>query len=424
MYVYGKNVAKELISNKRKITRAYLSKNMIGSEIENELKNFNTKITYLEKYEMDKLESGNHQGVILQIPDFKYLSINDMIDNMPENPFIVILDHLEDPHNFGAIIRTCEASGVDYILIPKNRSVRVNSTVMKTSVGALDNVKIVEVTNINNTIKLLKKHGIWIIGTDMENSVPYNKIDYTVPIALIIGSEGFGISNLVSKNCDFIASIPMYGKINSLNASVAAGIMIYEVVRQLYMVCEDNEDAVSTIFKKYEPVIDYYARKYVKLVDGKGLDYNDLYQEGLIGLDSAIKTYKDQKNIKFSTFAFVCIKRKIMSAIRKANRKKHSILNESYSIDYKLDDNNSFDNLISNNERSIEDLLVGKEQAVFFNKKIEECLTKFEKQVYELKVYGFSSEEISKTLNKTMKSIESVLFRIRVKLRKILKEIN
>lgn len=192
----------------------------------------------------------------------------------------------------------------------------------------------------------------------------------------------------------------------------------------LYMVCEDNEDAVSTIFKKYEPVIDYYARKYVKLVDGKGLDYNDLYQEGLIGLDSAIKTYKDQKNIKFSTFAFVCIKRKIMSAIRKANRKKHSILNESYSIDYKLDDNNSFDNLISNNERSIEDLLVGKEQAVFFNKKIEECLTKFEKQVYELKVYGFSSEEISKTLNKTMKSIESVLFRIRIKLRKILKEIN
>lgn len=232
MYVYGKNVAKELISNKRKITRAYLSKNMIGSEIENELKNFNTKITYLEKYEMDKLESGNHQGVILQIPDFKYLTINDMIDNMSENPFIVILDHLEDPHNFGAIIRTCEASGVDYILIPKNRSVRVNSTVMKTSVGALDNVKIVEVTNINNTIKLLKKLGIWIVGTDMENSVPYNKIDYTVPIALIIGSEGFGISNLVSKNCDFIASIPMYGKINSLNASVAAGIMIYEVVRQ------------------------------------------------------------------------------------------------------------------------------------------------------------------------------------------------
>lgn len=232
MYVYGKNVAKELINNKRNIISAYLSKNMMGSEIEKDLKNINTKITYLDKYEMDKIESGNHQGVILQIPDFKYLNINDMINNMPENPFIVILDHLEDPHNFGAIIRTCEASGVDYILIPKNRSVRVNSTVMKTSVGALDNVKIVEVTNINATIKTFKKLGIWIVGTDMENSISYNKIDYTVPIALIIGSEGFGISNLVSKNCDFIASIPMYGKINSLNASVAAGIMIYEVVRQ------------------------------------------------------------------------------------------------------------------------------------------------------------------------------------------------
>ncbi len=232
MYVYGKNVAKELINNKRNIISAYLSKNMMGSEIEKDLKNINTKITYLDKYEMDKIESGNHQGVILQIPDFKYLNINDMINNMPENPFIVILDHLEDPHNFGAIIRTCEASGVDYILIPKNRSVRVNSTVMKTSVGALDNVKIVEVTNINATIKTLKKLGIWIVGTDMENSISYNKIDYTVPVALIIGSEGFGISNLVSKNCDFIASIPMYGKINSLNASVAAGIMIYEVVRQ------------------------------------------------------------------------------------------------------------------------------------------------------------------------------------------------
>ncbi len=232
MYVYGKNVAKELINNKRNIISAYLSKNMMGSEIEKDLKNINTKITYLDKYEMDKMESGNHQGVILQIPDFKYLNINDMINNMPKNPFIVILDHLEDPHNFGAIIRTCEASGVDYILIPKNRSVRVNSTVMKTSVGALDNVKIVEVTNINATIKTLKKLGIWIVGTDMENSISYNKIDYTVPVALIIGSEGFGISNLVSKNCDFIASIPMYGKINSLNASVAAGIMIYEVVRQ------------------------------------------------------------------------------------------------------------------------------------------------------------------------------------------------
>ena len=168
----------------------------------------------------------------LAIPDYEYLSEQDMLSNMPDKAFIVILDHLEDPHNFGAIIRTCEAAGVDYIIIPKNRSVSVNSTVMKTSVGALENVKIVEVTNLNNTIKKLKANGVWVVGTDLENSVSYDKIDYNTSIALIIGSEGFGMSNLVKKNCDFIANIPMYGKINSLNASVAAGIMIYEVVRQ------------------------------------------------------------------------------------------------------------------------------------------------------------------------------------------------
>lgn len=232
MYVFGKNVAKELINNRRDIKKVYLSKNNIGSEIEKSLKELNVNISYLDKKELDKLEKGNHQGIILEIPDFKYLSEDDMFLNLSENPFIIILDHVEDPHNFGAIIRTAEAAGVDYVVIPKNRSVRVNSTVMKTSVGALDNVKIVEVTNINNTINKLKKNGIWIVGTDMDNSVFYDSIDYTIPIALIIGSEGFGMSSLVKKNCDFIAKIPMYGKINSLNASVAAGIMIYEVVRQ------------------------------------------------------------------------------------------------------------------------------------------------------------------------------------------------
>lgn len=232
MYVFGKNVAKELISNNRKIRKAYLSKNIIGTDLEQELKALNVKISYLNKNELDKLASGNHQGIILEIPDFSYLDEKTMFLNMPSNPFIIILDHIEDPHNFGAIIRTAEASGVDYIIIPKNRCVKVNSTVMKTSVGALDNVKIVEVVNLNNTIKKLKENGVWIVGTDMENSSCYDEIDYKVPIALIIGSEGFGMSSLVKKNCDFIARIPMYGKINSLNASVAAGIMIYEVVRQ------------------------------------------------------------------------------------------------------------------------------------------------------------------------------------------------
>ena len=194
----------------------------------------------------------------------------------------------------------------------------------------------------------------------------------------------------------------------------------------LYMVSESNELASETIYKKYESVIDYFAKKYSRLVEGKGLDYNDLYQEGLIGLDSAIKSYKDQKDIKFCTFAFVCIKRKIISAVKQANRKKHKILNESYSIDYTNDedDKNGFKNIIYDKDSSIEDLLVSKENAESFNKMLQKELTYFEKQVYTQRLYGLNYEEISKNLGKTPKSIECALFRIRIKLRDILSKIN
>ena len=232
MYVYGKNVAKELIRNNKKITKAYLMNDFKDDEILDGLKKYNVPTKYMDKKSLDRIDDGNHQGIIIEIEDYKYIEEKQMLNNLPENPFIVVLDHLEDTHNFGAIIRTCEAAGVDYIIIPKDRSVKINSTVMKTSVGALDNVKIVMVTNLNNTIKNLKQKGLWVVGTDMEDSVLYDEIDYTIPICLVIGSEGFGMSNLTKKNCDFIARIPMNGKINSLNASVAAGIMIYEVLRQ------------------------------------------------------------------------------------------------------------------------------------------------------------------------------------------------
>lgn len=194
----------------------------------------------------------------------------------------------------------------------------------------------------------------------------------------------------------------------------------------LYMISDSNEQASETIFKKYEAVIEYYAKRYSPFVEGKGIDYNDLYQEGLIGLDSAIKGYKDQKDIKFSTFAFICIKRKIITAVKQANRKKHSILNESYSIDYHNDDDdkNGFGNVVYNNDGGIEDLLVSKENTETFNKRLSEELTPFEKQVYELRLYGFNYDEISKNLGKTTKSIESALFRIRIKLKNILNEIN
>lgn len=227
MYIYGKNVAKQMIEDHLKIKKAFIYKNLKDQEMILELKNSNIPIQYLEKYELDKMVDGNHQGIILSVPDYQYASIDEIISDPRD--FIVILDHIEDPHNFGAIIRTCEAAGVSGIVIPKDRSVEVNSTVIKVSTGAINHVKITQVPNLVRTIELLKKEGYWIIGTDMEGT-SYKEIDYTGKIAIVIGNEGFGMSRIVEKSCDFIASIPMRGTTNSLNASVATGIMIFEAI--------------------------------------------------------------------------------------------------------------------------------------------------------------------------------------------------
>lgn len=228
MLVYGRNVVIELLKSNRNIKKVILQENFNEKEIISLLEKSKFRIEMKSKREMDRLCNANHQGIIVDIADYKYYSMSDIRD---EDSFFVILDHLEDPHNLGAIIRTCEAAGVDAIILPKDRQVQVNSTVMKTSAGALTNMKVISVSNIINAIDKLKKMGFWIVGTALEDSVDYRKIDYQGKIALVIGNEGKGISNGVRKSCDFIAQIPMYGKINSLNASVASGIMIYEVVR-------------------------------------------------------------------------------------------------------------------------------------------------------------------------------------------------
>ncbi len=230
MIVYGRNVAKEVLKSDKKIEKIILKDGFDDREILSLVEKRNLPVEKWTKKEFSKFDKFSHQGIVLYVEDFKYTNLLELIGN--DSSLIVILDHLEDPHNLGAIIRTCEAAGVNGIIIPKNRSVEVTSTVIKTSAGATENVKIAQVVNLAQAIKKLKDNGYWIVGTDMENSTDYRKIDYRGKIALIIGSEGFGISNLVKQNCDFIASIPMFGKINSLNASVAAGIMIYEVIRQ------------------------------------------------------------------------------------------------------------------------------------------------------------------------------------------------
>jgi 23S rRNA (guanosine2251-2'-O)-methyltransferase len=227
MYIYGKNVAIETLRNRQPIRKAYIYRNFQDKNIISELQKRNIPIKFVDKFELDKLAKGNHQGIMLSIPDYEYTPLDELLKK--ENALLVILDHLEDPHNLGAIVRTCEAAGVDGIIIPKNRCVDVNSTVMRTSVGALDYVKIAQVTNLVGTMKELKEKGFWIVGTDMDGT-DYQEIDYRGNTAIVIGNEGNGMARLVKENCDFIASIPMNGKVNSLNASVAAGIIIYEAI--------------------------------------------------------------------------------------------------------------------------------------------------------------------------------------------------
>lgn len=228
MLVYGKNSCEEILKQEKNIKRVYLERNFKDRVITDLIEKLKIKPIFLTKYELDDLCEGNHQGIVIEALEYEYADIDEIIN---ENGFIVMLDHLEDTHNFGAIIRTCEAAGVDGIIIPKDRSVSVNSTVMKTSSGAAVNVKICMVTNLVQTINYLKEKGYWIYASSM-NGTNYTNEDYKTSTCIIIGNEGKGVSELVKKSADFIVSIPMIGKINSLNASVAAGIFIYEVVRQ------------------------------------------------------------------------------------------------------------------------------------------------------------------------------------------------
>ena len=228
MLVYGRNVAKEILSGNKKINKITIIEDFSDKDILSLIEKRNIKPICLKKNEFSRFDKFSHQGIILDIEDFCYSDYTEFLN--VENAKVVVLDHLEDPHNLGAIIRTCEAAGITGIIIPKDRFVEVNSTVMKTSAGAVENIKIAQVVNIANVLDELKDNGFWVVGTKMESDTDYRDIDYTGKVALVIGNEGNGMSNLVSKKCDYIAKIPMYGKVNSLNASVAAGIMIYEMI--------------------------------------------------------------------------------------------------------------------------------------------------------------------------------------------------
>ncbi len=200
-----------------------------------EAKKHDTIINYVSKERLDQMsETRKHQGVIAYAAAYEYAQVGDMLkaaDEKREDPFLILLDNIEDPHNLGAIIRTANLAGAHGVIIPKRRAAGLTSTVVKASAGALNYTPVAKVTNLTKTIQELKERGIWFVCADMSGTVMY-QLNLKGPIGLVIGSEGDGVSKLVRENCDFTAAIPMAGDIDSLNASVAAGVLAYEIVRQ------------------------------------------------------------------------------------------------------------------------------------------------------------------------------------------------
>lgn len=234
--IFGRNPVIEAIKSGKEIEKIYVSKTAGGniSKIINLAKEAGIVVSTTDNDILSKLAgSQNHQGVVAVGAVYKYFDVDDLLEyaeQRKEKPFLLILDEITDPHNLGAIIRSAEAFGVHGIIIPKRRAVGVNATVVKTSAGAVEHMRIAKVSNINNTIRDLKERGLWIVGTDVNAEKSFEEVNYDFPVAFVIGNEGKGVSKLVLQNCDFVVKIPMKGKINSLNASVAASILIYQVV--------------------------------------------------------------------------------------------------------------------------------------------------------------------------------------------------
>lgn len=235
--VAGRNAVLELLKSEKDINKIYVErgeKHGSINEIIAKAKEARIVLVEVDKSKLDQVAE-NHQGIVAVVPPFNYCEIEDILDDARsknEDPFILILDGIEDPHNFGSIIRTAETAGIHGIIIPKRRNVAVNSTVTKVSTGATTYMKIARVNNLNETIRKLKESGVWIIGTDGNADTLYYNQDLKGPLAIIIGSEGYGMSKLVKENSDLLIKIPMKGNITSLNASVSAGIVIYEAVKQ------------------------------------------------------------------------------------------------------------------------------------------------------------------------------------------------
>ena len=236
--IMGRNPVMEAVRSGREIDKLFVAKGATGGSVAAIIAKCSEKGIVIKEVPTQKLDfmcgGGNHQGVAVSVASREYSSVEDILNLAKERheaPFIIICDNLEDPHNLGAIVRTAEATGVHGIIIPKRRSVTLSATVAKAACGALEYMKVAKVTNLISEIEKLKEQGVWIYGADMDGT-SWCSQDYTGGVALIIGNEGKGIGRLVAEHCDVMISLPMKGEINSLNASVAAGVLMYEVSRQ------------------------------------------------------------------------------------------------------------------------------------------------------------------------------------------------
>lgn len=242
-YIEGRNSVNEALKADREINKIWLLKPADGRRLEPDLAKIlnaaNEKkivVVRVARQALDKMSTtGNHQGVIAQVASHEYVDIRDIVSKVEEEgraPLLLALDEIKDPFNFASLLRISDSAGVDGIIIPKHRSIALDSVVSKLSAGAVEYVPVARVTNLAQTLRELKEdHGFWVCGTDMEGSVPYDEADYSGPLAIVVGSEGDGMRKGIRSECDFMVHIPMYGHVNSLNAAVATGIIVYEAVK-------------------------------------------------------------------------------------------------------------------------------------------------------------------------------------------------
>jgi len=246
-YVYGKNVGLAVIEDHRTIHKVYLSSEVYSGQWKTLLERHKLDYEIVDKRQLDKLsDNGNHQGIVLAIEEYQTYGLAELLVVLPKDELslLVLLDGIEDPHNLGAILRNCDGAGAQGVIIAKHRRAPLNATVAKVSSGAIANVKVAEVSNLTQAIKQLKKAGYWIVGCDAGGEDIYQQ-KFDMPIVLVIGAEGKGISRLVKENCDYLFSLPMRGKLTSLNASVASGIAMYQIQHQRSLCQTRNGDYVQ-----------------------------------------------------------------------------------------------------------------------------------------------------------------------------------